>query len=928
MRQFSRSFSSGELTPELYGRIDLAKAQEGLAVCRNFLTLPHGPAVNRTGTLFVSAVKNVGTFTRVIQFSYNNTQNFAIEMGAGYFRFHSLGGTLLYATPAAWSSSTAYLQGDMASSGGVNYYCLIDNTNNAPPNATYWYALPSSLIYEIPNPYAAADLASINYVQSADTLTLTHQNYPPMELRRYGATNWQLIKVQFTPIIEAPGLGVSQGAGTPVMCSYVVTEINLGARWRVESQASAVATCSNDLSLKGAYNLIQWAPGGPSVSSYNIYKLVNSVYSYIGSATGGTSFKDTGSITPITTTNPPTTGSSAVPLSVTASAYSSSGQPSQPTATPTPGGVSTTTYQYVITAVDALGNESTHSATCSCTNDLTLATHYNTITWPNVAGAVRYNVYEYLNGIWGYIGQAATNSFVDNYITPNPSITPPLVTNPFVGTGNFPGAVSYYEQRRTFAGPANAPQSVWMTRSGTESDMNYTIPTKADNRIYFRIAAREASAILHVCPVTSMILLTATCEFRVTSTDTGAITPSSISVRPQSYIGSSYVRPVIVGNTVLFAAARGGHVREMSYNWQAQAYLTNDVSLLATHLFDYNSLTDMAYCRGPIPTLWATSSNGQLLGMTYVPEQQIAAWHRHDTGGQDGAGNQIAPSDIFESICTVTENNEDMLYCVVNRTINGAQQRYVERLQSRKYANVASSWFVDCGATYFNSGTFTVTGSTMTVTMANHGLSNGTYNFAFSDPGYGPYPAGTAYAITVVDVNTFTMTVATTYSASGTVTQQITTLSGLTWLNGMTVNILADGAVCPSQIVTNNAITLPSPAAQVTVGLPITAQIQTLPAAQQIDAAYAQGRPKDISKSFLRVYRSSGIWAGPSFTSLVPYRQRSTEPYGSPPNLVSDEVEVVLNNVWGSSGQVCIQQTDPLPLDIASMTIEVSVGGG
>ena len=95
IRLLEHSFSAGELTPELFGRVDLAKRQEGLALCRNFITLPHGPAVNRPGTEYIRAVKNSANPTRLIPFSYSNTQTFAIELGAGYFRFHTNGATLL-----------------------------------------------------------------------------------------------------------------------------------------------------------------------------------------------------------------------------------------------------------------------------------------------------------------------------------------------------------------------------------------------------------------------------------------------------------------------------------------------------------------------------------------------------------------------------------------------------------------------------------------------------------------------------------------------------------------------------------------------------------------------------------------------------------------------------------------------------------------
>jgi len=801
VRVLSRAFSAGEITPELIGRIDLTKRQEGLSLARNFQILPHGPAINRPGTEFVREVKNSSVATRIIPFSYNNTQTFIIEVGAGYFRFHTNAATLFFTTPAGYSGITAYNIGDMVLSGGIAYYCIAPTTGNAPPNATYWYAMPTNPnIYEIPNPFVNGELFDIHYVQSADVLTLVHPNHPPLELRRMGATNWQLSTPGFAPPAN------------------VLTGL---------------------------------------------------------------------------------------------------------TATPT--GAGATVYTYCMTTVATVGlQESVASSTFTCSNDLTIAGHSNAITFtdPSSAGTnVRYNVYKLANGILGYIGQTAPGgSFTDNNITPDTTRTPPISDSPavFSSSNNYPQGVSYFQQRRCFAGTVAAPQNFWATRSGTESNMSYSIPALSDNRIAIRIAAREASAIRHIVPAGNLLLLSATCEWRCTADASGGVlTPASISIQPQSYVGSSNVQPVLVNNIVIFAAARGGHLREMSYSWQASSYVTGDLSLLAPHLFDYYTILDMAFSRGPIPTIWAVSSNGSLLGSTYVPEQQVIAWHHHDT----------AASGIFEACAVITENNEDMLYVVVNRTINGATKRYIERLHTRLYNTLADAFFVDSGAQYYRAGTFTVTGTTMTCSITAHGLTNGnSYSFAFSDNSYGAAPSGTAYTITVVDANTFTITVAAGHAASGTLTQQITTLSGITWLEGQTVNVLADGAVQNPKTVTGGAITLDNGAAKVNFGLPITAQLQTLPVMAQSDSGFAQGRAKNVNKIWVRLYRSSGLNAGPDFNNLTAYPQRTNEPWGTPPNMVTDEVELVLTPSWGQSGQVAIQQTDPLPMDVASITAEVAMG--
>ena len=155
----------------------------------------------------------------------------------------------------------------------------------------------------------------------------------------------------------------------------------------------------------------------------------------------------------------------------------------------------------------------------------------------------------------------------------------------------------------------------------------------------------------------------------------------------------------------------------------------------------------------------------------------------------------------------------------------------------------------------------------------------------------------------------------------------MTTVSGLDHLEGKTVSILADGAVHPQQVVTDGKIGLDAPASVVHVGLPIRSVLQTLPLLAPIDSGYGSARPKNINKCSLRVYRSSGIFAGFDENHLREYKQRRDERPGSPPEMRSEEVPVVIDGHWTDGGQLTVVQDDPLPLTVISVTTEVSIGG-
>lgn len=266
--------------------------------------------------------------------------------------------------------------------------------------------------------------------------------------------------------------------------------------------------------------------------------------------------------------------------------------------------------------------------------------------------------------------------------------------------GDYPSAVSYFEQRRFFAGTPQRPTNIWATKSGTESDMSYSLPTQDDDRIAVRAAAREANRIQHIVPLSQLIMLTPSTEWRVTSLNSDAITPTSISIRPQSYVGASNVQPLVIANQMIYAAARGGHLRECGYSYEAGGFISNDISLRASHLFDNKTIRSMAYSKSPWPTVWAVSSDGRLIAMTYVPEQQV------------GAFSTVKTTGAIEAVCSIPEGDEDVLYAVIRRPIAGVMRRFIERMHERQFTTLEDSVFLDCSGTYRGDLTTEVNGLT------------------------------------------------------------------------------------------------------------------------------------------------------------------------------------------------------------------------
>jgi hypothetical protein len=937
-RIYHRSFGGGEIAPDMFGRIDDPHYQSGAAKLENFIARPQGIAENRPGFTVVRAVKDSTKKTRLIPFTYSTTQTMVIEIGAGYFRFHTEGQTVVIdpfdpVQKGTWSAATTYAIGDIAvGSNGKYYYCVQISTNNNPISSPLYWAETNNWYgpyeaYQNTNgtaSYAESDLMDIHYVQSNDVLTLVHPNYPPKELRRYGANKWVCLPITFGGTLAAP-TGVSVTA----------------------SKGEAINVASTNAATPGVIT---------TVTSHQ-FLIGNGVY-VTGLTTAGLS---DGFYTVNTTAGTPTNQltlknyNTGVALATTATTNTGSIQFGER--------IADITNFYVVTAYSqTTGGESAQSTAASATNNLYIQGSFNTISWSAVSGATRYNVYKRQNGLYGYIGQTNGTSFVDDNIAPDLSVTPPIYDTVFNSTGNYPGAVSYFEQRRIFAGTLNAPKNIWMTKSGTESDMSYSIPTQDDDRIALAVSSREANTIRHIVPLTQLLMLTSSAEWRVSPVNSDVITPSSVSVRPQSYVGANNVQPIIVNNSVVYCAARGGHVRELGYSWQASGFVTGDLSLRANHLFDNRTLLDCGFQKSPQQIIWFVSSTGALLGITYVPEQQIGAWHEHTTTG------------TFESVAVVAEGTEDVLYVIVKRTMDGQEYRFIERMASRLVTNrrqmvfsdhayqVTSRNILNPNASNYQLSIDGGTAWDQTELLTMYSNDTGTNGVKFvpsfvSYPGQsstGNVPARTCGVGNIISmftddnkecrfeivayINDSSCTVRpqqpvpvslrnAPVSHWGTCFTQYTLSTEFS--PGDDISVLIDGAPATTGWSFNGAskvMSIDHPCCDLVYGLRYNCNLQTLPMVMDTDA-YGQGRMKNVNRVWLKIVRSSGILIGPDVDHLVETKIRTTEPYGEAPDFKTEEILIVIPPSWQNGGQLYIRQTDPLPLALVGFTAEVSIGG-
>lgn len=254
-RLTQKSFTGGELSPSLYARNDLAKYSNGLKKLLNGFVRAEGCVSNRAGLEYVCEVKDSSKPTRIIPFAFNTEQTYIIELGDKYARYIKDGGQIVYP------------EGD--------------------PH--------EGEVVETVTPYGYADLFMLKYGQNADVLTICHKNYTAKELSRSSHYNWTLSNIisspQITPPQSVSAVWNGSTSSNTRVYKYVVTAVM--EETYEESERSQEASATGHLEsywTTSEYMTISWA-AVTGAAEYNIYRSVNGVFGYIGTAVG-TSFTD------------------------------------------------------------------------------------------------------------------------------------------------------------------------------------------------------------------------------------------------------------------------------------------------------------------------------------------------------------------------------------------------------------------------------------------------------------------------------------------------------------------------------------------------------------------------------------------------------------------------------------------------------------
>lgn len=935
--QLKSSFAGGELSPSMYGRTDIAKYDSGAAVLRNFFVLRYGGAANRPGFKFIAQTYN-NKKAVLIPFMYSTDQNYIVEITAGRCQFYTDGG-------------------------------IVVKEDGTP--------------YSIENFFADKDLedaAKIKYTQSADVLFIVHPAHAPMTLTRYGSLDWRFEAMDITGgpfdasnfnsayivtktqqwttpgtyTVHIPagidsieykiaGAGGGGGGGNHMSHGPYLYGGNGGSgelltgKMTVTSnsdyQVIVGAGGAGGVGVKYSDSQTSGKSGGNS-SFGNIsargggggYRATTPSYSssegeWIGGSDGanGTSYGAGGAGGNGTNWGGGTAGSGGngwveilysasigdnttvkasdvygdITLTASDDIFAKSDEGSlfslthfletdykKGTPSSTGGNLQVSVLPKSNVYVESFGfwdgnfslekydpvslqwvNVRTQSGNRSQNYSLTeentsesiasyrvTSTEFNTNVWSGENEEQR--GYITIQSIGGdYTGYVLITEYVSPTVvkgTVKKQLASTNETRDFAfaawnGEKGYPSATGFYEDRLVFAGSKGFPQTFWTSKTGDYYNFGTSIPSADDDGITATLNGGQMNGIKAIIAFGEMLLLTAGGEFKV-SGGGKAITGSNVLSQPQEYRGVSDVNPVTIGSRIIYVQHQGNIIRDLAYSYDVDKYTGDDLNLLASHLFEGHKIISMAYQQIPNSIVWCVRDDGLLLGLTYIKEQDIYAWHQHTTAGGK-----------FVSVCNIGGSTEDKLYAVIER----GGQYYVEIMESRdKSTNVEDQFFVDSGITY-----------------------------------------------------------------EGEPTDEI---SGLEHLEGYTVAILADGNVLPQQTVENGKVLLGNEYKKVHVGLPIDAEIKTLPIDFTAQDGTYLSRKKRIATVTLLLKDSRGGLFGMKENELDEFKWRSNEAYGEPISLQTGKFKVTIKSAtYDETQQIIIKQPDPLPMTVLSLIPEI-----
>lgn len=867
--------TAGEISPLVYGRVDTSKYQNAAARVENFIVKPHGPLWMRHGTKYLGEVKDSSNKTILHPFMFSTEQAYILEFGHQYIRIYK-DEELLEDGGVPVEIATPYDSDDLENLYFAQSADVLFITHTAYPPKTLSRLTPTTWVLADYDPedgpymdkdddaatlwlssvlYRATIKSTANDFASGDVgkfVEYIDDGFPVVgEIKTFVSAKEVTVEprdnVVATSSIDPRAIVDYAAADGPFPNRLRATT----AIWGVEAENAYIKvggswylTASHlPMPEESPEEKVSKTSGSLIVGKY--YRIVNNSGSADWTNVGAPN-NDQDTVFKATGTTPTSWGTGELVPYPRAMAFSFD----------------------VIEVVSTLTMVSTSGNLSVSNKKITATMHASEDTFDSGRDVGRKFRLKFANEqVWGHVTSvtSATEAEVElgrsipiDPKQPNKYLSEAKTKDWRWGAwyvGNYPRCVTIHDQRLVFAGTPAEPQTVWMSMSAEYFSMRPTEPDSAvldNNAITVTIGSSTVNSIVWLQSSAVLLIGTIGGEWQISASNLkDPLTPSDVTALPQTSRGSREGGGTIVRahSAILFIQRAGTKLLELKYSYEVDRYITRDLTILSEHILrDTEYAKTVVFQQEPNNLLWIVTNSGQLVCCTFEPDQEVIAWSRHQIGG-DG---------IVESAAVIPSmsGNEDDLYLIVKRTINGSTKRYIEKLTKDFHPQNAQD----------------------------------KDDMVFLDS----YVTGTSPgALYAVDVS---------------------------HLIGETVTIVADGSVRPPQTIESDGLARVAEGAKVIhVGLPYQALIKTLPVEAGSAFGTAQGKVKRVYKVAIRVNNSIGMSLGVDEDNLdlVSFRSSSGLMDQSPDFFTGDKI-FPLDSKWETDGSFFIAQTQPYPLNIVA----------
>lgn len=629
-RRLLTRFSKGELSPLLEGSPDLEGYYQGGSVIENYKILRQGGLRRWEGTRFIAEVKDSTADTILWPFEFSVDDAYMLEVGHHYIRVFK---------------------------------------NKAP-------VLDGANPLEITTTFDVADLRMIHFTQSADVLFTFHGDYQQRKLSRASDTEWSLSVPTFTPppSFEADsdlgdtlapsantGSSISFRAGSAIFLAadvgrYIISGLGRALITSLTSTTEVVADILDDFD--------QSITAGPNA--------LTSVATAVASVAHGASVGQFALLT---------SGAQAGQLREIATIVDVDNF--------------TLVDAYTVNQAGVTWNLITPMAT----GDWGLRLSPQTTLDPNtsipvggtvtlVAGAAAFrdaDVGKYIKVYGGVIKVTVWDSTTQVRGTllndmgdtdlANPGASPTgtwtMEVESWSSTNGFPRTGEFFQGRLYEAATDAQPTTLWGSRS--DNYENFATGLTAEDAVEYTMASRQVNSILWLTEKNKALLLgTGGSEHTATgSGDTEAlIGGDTVPIFDRvATNGSAPIQPIVSRQTAVYIDRSRLKVLAMGFQLDSDGQSDVELTVAANHITESGvRLGPLAFEKRVDPRLYFSREDGQMVGMTYYPEQKVVGFSRRTTQGTFDC----------QAVISNATGYSDQVWTIATRTINGVEKKYVE----------------------------------------------------------------------------------------------------------------------------------------------------------------------------------------------------------------------------------------------------------